>query len=296
MADIIHIDGPQGPLAAELIRVTAATDLVIIIPGSGATDRDGNSTAIGLHSDSYRLLAEALAANGIASLRIDKRGLFGSRKAIADPNAVTIAHYAQDVAQWVQRATQIAPQIWLAGHSEGGLVALVSAGQIHPPIAGLILLATAGRSIGPILIEQLAANPANRALMPELQAIIGELQAGRLVEPGEISAAVRPLFSSSLQKYMIDLIAHDPSVLAKNWPGPTLIVQGDNDMQIRFSDAELLAQAFVQSKLIRLHGATHMLKQAVPDDPYATYSDPALPLHDALISSVVAFIASGGKI
>jgi hypothetical protein len=69
--------------------------VVLIIPGSGPTDRDGNS-GLGVKASTYRLLAEALAERGIASARIDKRGMFASAGAVADPNHVTISDYAAD--------------------------------------------------------------------------------------------------------------------------------------------------------------------------------------------------------
>lgn len=142
LADTVQIPGPQGSLEAEMIAVEGAAHAVVIIPGSGPTDRDGNSAAMELASDTYKLLAEALAANGVASLRIDKRGMFGSVTAIPNPNAVTIADYADDARHWVEHASRLAPCIWIAGHSEGGLVALAAAQNAPKGLCGLILMAT----------------------------------------------------------------------------------------------------------------------------------------------------------
>jgi len=128
LAETIKIDGPLGPLSAEILPVQDADHVVVIIPGSGETDRDENPF------QTYRLLAEGLAKHGIASLRIDKRGLFDSAAAIQDPNDVTIADYAQDARDWAEHATTLAPCVWIAGHSEGGLVALVAARR---PLDGL---------------------------------------------------------------------------------------------------------------------------------------------------------------
>ena len=57
---------------------------MLILPGSGPTDRDGNNP-MGITAAPYRMLAEALATKGVSSVRIDKRGLFGSKAAIPDP-------------------------------------------------------------------------------------------------------------------------------------------------------------------------------------------------------------------
>src|SRR5688572_2979729 len=85
--------GPQGDLAGTLVDAGKAAPVVLIIPGSGPTDRNGNNP-LGVTAAPYRLLAEGLAGRGISSVRIDKRGMFGSKAAIPDANKVTIADYA----------------------------------------------------------------------------------------------------------------------------------------------------------------------------------------------------------
>ncbi|MFV0335835.1 MAG: alpha/beta hydrolase [Tropicimonas sp.] len=290
MAEPVHIPGPQGQLEAEMIAVQRAAHVVIIIPGSGPIDRDGNSPQMGLSTDTYRLLAEGFSEQGIASLRIDKRGFYGSAGAISDPNNVTIGAYAEDVRDWVAYASSVAPCVWLAGHSEGGLVALVAAQDAPENLCGLILLATSGRPTGQLMIEQLEANPANAPFMPEISAIVADLEAGQSRDPASVSAVLRPLFSAGLQRYMIDLFSYDPVEVAKEWNGPVLIVQGSEDMQVRPHDADLLAGALSQSKRINLVRGTHMLKAAVAGNPFATYADPSLPLYENLVPGIASFI------
>jgi hypothetical protein len=94
-----------GALAGTLTRPAGKTlATMLIIPGSGPTDRDGNNP-LGVAAAPYRMLADALAAQGVASVRIDKRGMFGS-KAAGDPHAATIAIYATDVTNCVIAARQ----------------------------------------------------------------------------------------------------------------------------------------------------------------------------------------------
>src|SRR5579872_4850595 len=52
----------------------APVPIVLIVAGSGPTDRDGNSPGLPGKNDAYKLLAAALAQRGIASIRYDKRG------------------------------------------------------------------------------------------------------------------------------------------------------------------------------------------------------------------------------
>lgn len=292
MAETVQIPGPLGPLEAELVAVPQAQDIVVIVPGSGPTNRDGNSPGGWLQSDTYRLLAEGLADRGIASLRIDKRGMFGSAGAIENANNVTVEDYASDVSAWVERAAEDAPCVWIAGHSEGGLVALVAALDPPEPLCGLILIATPGRLLGQVLIDQLEANPANGALMPELRGVVADLEAGRPRDPEALSEQIRPLFASGLQRFMMDLFSYDPAALSAAWPGPALVVQGDADSQIGMADAEALAAASPQRRTLRLEDGTHMLKVDVPGDRYATYTTRDLPLHPDLLDGLVAFITA----
>ena len=74
-ADTLPITTQSGAvsLAGTLERAEDPRAVALILPGSGPTDRNGNSVA-GINSDAYRLLAEGLAADGITTARIDKRG------------------------------------------------------------------------------------------------------------------------------------------------------------------------------------------------------------------------------
>jgi uncharacterized protein len=139
--------GPQGALAGTLLDSGKKAAVVLIIPGSGPTDRDGNNP-LGVTGAPYRLLAEALQAKGVSSVRIDKRGMFGSKAAVQDANKVTITDYASDVHSWIaaiQKQTG-SSCAWVLGHSEGALVALAAAQQ-PKGICGVILVSGAGRRL-----------------------------------------------------------------------------------------------------------------------------------------------------
>lgn len=149
----IQAAGPVGLLRGTLTSAQTPLNstLALIVPGSGPTDRDGNSP-YGLKTDTYKLLATGLSTLGISTVRIDKRGMYGSAKAIANPNQVTIDDYASDVHTWVStiRKQTGVKCVWLIGHSEGGLVSLVAA-QNSADICGLLLIASPGRELGGFL-------------------------------------------------------------------------------------------------------------------------------------------------
>lgn len=289
----IEAPGPSGPLAGTLIEAGAGAPVVLIVPGSGPTDRDGNNPMMGRPAP-YKLLAEGLAAEGVASVRVDKRGMFGSRAATPDPNQVTIGGYADDVHAWIAaiRARTGAACVWLLGHSEGGLVALAAA-QRREGVCGVILVAAAGRPLGTVLREQLNANPANAPVLGQAMAAIDSLEAGRKVDTAGMHPGLLGLFAPAVQPFLIDAFSHDPAKLAAAWPGPLMIVQGERDLQVAMADARALAAARPDAPLLVVPAMNHVLKAVAGEDRaanVAAYSNPSLPLAPGLAGQIAAFV------
>ncbi len=289
---LLHAPGPQGRLEGAFTAGRPEGPVLLLVPGSGPTDRDGNGGP-GLRPDTYRLLAEGLASRGIGTLRIDKRGLHGSRAAVPDAEAVTMADYAADVGNWVAtlRRETAARCIWLAGHSEGGLVVLLAA-QTVPDLCGLVLLATPGRPLGVVLREQLRAALPEGPVLAEAMAIIARLEAGQGL-PETISPALRPLFRPGIAGFLASLFALDPARLAAEARQPILVLQGERDLQVGRADAEALAGANPSARLVLLPEANHVLK-AVGDraDNLAAYADPDRPLAPGVLDAIAEFVAA----
>ncbi|MEM7445487.1 MAG: alpha/beta fold hydrolase [Pseudomonadota bacterium] len=292
----IEVDGPAGTLRGTLAGYAEneARPAILIVPGSGPTDRDGNNP-LGVEASSYRLLAEGLSEAGITTVRIDKRGMFGSAIAGLDPNAITIEDYGEDTNAWVR---QIIDQtgvdcVWILGHSEGGLVALV-AGQDGPDICGMILLAAPGRSMGDTIRAQLQANPANAPLIDDALSAIDLLERGESVDPSGMHPALQQLFDPAVQGFLINVMSFDPADLIAGYDGPVLVLQGDADIQIPVADAERLAGGREGVTLTILPNINHVLKSVTADDQagnLAAYSDPTLPLAPGIVEAIVDFIA-----
>lgn len=289
-AEEIRIPVQDAELQGSYLAPDAPGAVAVILPGSGPTDRHGNS-AQGLSTDAYRLLAQALLDQGIATLRADKRGIGQST---GDANAVTIALYAQDAGKWIAtaKARTALPCVWLIGHSEGGLVALELA-SARDDICGLVLLAAPGRPISQILLEQLRNVPALVPHKDALEKAMVSLIAGIPVPPQQLPGPLIAIFAPPVQPFLMDLFAITPTEQARDIALPTLVVQGTADLQIAPSDARALVEALPDGELFEVDGMTHVLKEALDDSRsgnLATYSDPTLPLAPGLVDRISAFV------
>jgi uncharacterized protein len=291
-AEEIVAQSPVGTLQGTLERPAGETRATaLILPGSGPTDRDANN-AMGLATDAYRLLAEALAGEGIATARIDKRGIGSS--AGRPGMEVSLAAYRQDTAAWIATLRQAtgADCVWLIGHSEGGLLAIDAAGLDH--VCGLVLLTTAGQPIGGLMREQVARQPGTEALLLALDTALEELMAGGRPDPATIPPALAPLFGEDSLDYLRELTLLDPAAALSETDLPVLILHGSADIQVPAREGDALAAARPDAARTVLRGMTHTLKQIADDADLAanmaSYTDPSVPLHGGLVPVVAGFI------
>lgn len=294
----IVAQGPVGSLGGTLLMPEGSSaPIVLIVPGSGPTDRDGNGP-LGLNASTYKLLAEGLAARGIATVRIDKRGMFGSTGAVADPNAVTAEDYATDINAWVNAIREQHPNtacVWMLGHSEGGLMVLLAGQDRNTETCGLILVASTGRPLGEVLRDQITPQLAGTPLLDQALAAIKALEAGQHVDASDVDPALQPLFNPAVQGFLISTFALDPAELIAAYPKPVLILQGERDLQVSVEDARRLEAAAPASRLVLLPHTNHVLKEVQSSDPaanIATYGDPGLPLAPGIIEAIADFVLS----
>lgn len=264
--------------------------IVLIIPGSGPTDLHGNNP-LGVESNVYQYLAEDLAAQGVSTVRVDKRGMFSSEGA-GDPNQVTVEIYAQDYSGWVNtiRTQTGTPCVYILGHSEGALMASAAANR-NENVCGQILVAGVGRSFGDVLREQLTAQPGGKLLMKKALANIEKLERGEKISDEDLDMISKQIFPSHVQDFLISLMQTDPSELAKMADVPTLVLQGETDIQTSVEDAKKLADA-TGGTLVILPGVNHILKDAPKGrlKNINTYKQPELPLSDGVVDAIVAFV------
>lgn len=283
----IALSTPTGSIYGALTAPASAPPypLVLIVAGSGPTDRDGNSGPV--RAGTYKLLAQALAASGIASVRYDKRGVGASAGAAASESELRFDTYVDDAVSWLRMlsADKRFSHLTIAGHSEGALIGTIAAEST--PIHALVTLEGAGRTAPAVLREQLQPK-LPPALYNQADAILTQLQSGRTVAnvPPELAALFRP----SVQPYLISWFTYDPAAEIAKVRAPIAIVQGTADVQVTMADAEALKRAAPAAQLVVVNGMNHMLKYA-PDHstPQATlkgYEDSTLPVDRQAIAAV----------
>jgi pimeloyl-ACP methyl ester carboxylesterase len=264
--------------------------IALIVPGSGPIDRNGNEMRLGVHTDCYKLLAAALAHNSIASLRYDKRGIAESAQAGQSESKLRLSDYVQDAAAWGRqlRADRHFSTLTVIGHSEGSLIGMLAAHDIHA--AGFVSIAGAGEPVPVLLRRQLKPKlPAD--LYAKATSIITSLEHGKTV--AKVPAALQALFGPSVQPYLISWFHYDPRQEIAKLTMPVLIVQGKRDLQVDVADARALAKAGPPAtKLVLIPKMNHVLKDVgrSRDDNMAAYKNPNLPIDPVLVGALDKFI------
>lgn len=284
----VNIDVEGGALIAALeLPPKTPSAVAIIVAGSGGTDKNGNS--VGMESNSYKMLAESLAAEGIATIRYDKRGIGENQGLVKDLNQITIDLFANDVENIVKYALQDErfSDVHIIGHSEGALLATLAARK--QKVDSIILLAGAGRSIDEVLIEQLSAQlPAN--LLEESKNVLTSLKAGKIVE--SVSKELEPIFSIPNQSYLVSWIKYNPVDELEKVDTKKYVVQGDTDIQVTETDWTELSK--VASESITIESMNHILKEAPAERAanVATYNEPNLSLHKDIAPTISRIISN----
>jgi pimeloyl-ACP methyl ester carboxylesterase len=285
------------PLWSELQKVPG----VVLVAGSGPTDRNGNNPLVPERIDLLKLIAELLARAGIASLRYDKRGIGGSTPRPAGPLEVQEQFFAWDnfvgdVAAAhgeLLRHDEIKPYATaLLGHSEGGLLALAAAKALSAKtmgvrrLHGLVLAATPGRPLADIVRAQISRNALSFA-DPAERTIAAILSTGRV--PADLPRDQQVLFPLHAGLFLQSALAFDPTKALKELDLACLIVQGAADRQVvPMADVQPLIDALGQrtahGEAVIVPGVSHNLKFITwPTDP--GFSGPLAPaVADKLVS------------
>ncbi len=275
-------------LSGSLISKSTQDPLVIIVAGSGPTDRNGNNP-LGVHSDTYLLLAEALAEDHISTFRYDKRGIGKSHAPNLKESDLVFTDFSNDVINIVKYFRKEGfSRIFIAGHSEGSLLGMLACEKEKAD--GYISIAGAGIPIGEILKKQLSGKVPGVS-DSTTNRIIDELGEGKT--PGQIPPMLMSVFRPSIQPYLISWMRIDPRKEIQKVGCPVLILQGTCDIQVSVDNATALFNAAGRKAEIKIiSGMSHVLKDAGQDckNEQLTYTDNALPVSKELVQDISDFV------
>ena len=267
---------------------------VLMIGGSGRSDRNGDDTKSGERTNDLKLIAEGLAAKGIGSLRTDKRGTAASAPAEPKPQDLRIGTYVDDAVSWARflRAQPGVRCVVILGHSEGAFIAALAAQKVKT--CGVVSVSGTSKDFGALVESQNALARRSPALIARTHEIILSLRAGKPV--ADVPPELKGVFGPDAVGYTRSMINLNPAAELAKVRAPVLIIQGDNDLQVGVDDAKALAAANPGSRLVIVPGMTHVMKLAAKDLPsnFKTYIDPTLPVAPEVVPAIVEFVRAIG--
>jgi len=283
-----NLDVDKGKIYGTLMmpKDREGSTVALIIAGSGPTDRNGNNSS--MKNNSLKMIAEALAKEGISSVRFDKRGIGESASLVEKEEDLVFEDYVNDVVGWIEKLKKDNRfnKVVVIGHSEGALIGAVAVNNTD--VDGFVSIAGVGYSAYETLERQLKAQ--SQQVFEICKPIMDELMKGNLVD--DVPEGLYSLFRPSVQPYLISWFKYDPVEEISKVEEPVLIIQGDNDIQITVEDANRLYEGNPESKFVIIEGMNHILKDAPEDREgnIATYSNPTLPLNERFVKELINFI------
>lgn len=268
-------------------KITKKTKLVIIIAGSGSTNRNGNQPEAFIFTNAYKYLGQDLAKNNIAVFTYDKRSIKLAKEKKLNEKDLNFEDFITDavsVLDYFKKENKF-KKILFAGHSEGSLIGMIAAKN---GVDGYISIAGAGESMDKTLVKQIEKNLPN--LLEKSKKYLDTLRMGKTFAMKDKEYAI--LFRESVQPYLISWIKYDPVKEIQNIHCPILILNGDKDIQVDVSNAEKLHKANSKSTLKIIPKMNHILKNIEGNETEnkASYSKGDLPLSETFVKEMIDFI------
>jgi pimeloyl-ACP methyl ester carboxylesterase len=288
--EAVALQTPTGEIQGSLLipDFESHMPVVLIIAGSGPTDRNGNQ--IMMPNNSLKILSESLRRNGIATLRFDKRGIGGSFIPGSKEDDLRFEDYVGDVRLWIDWLNKDSrfSEIIVAGHSEGSLIGML-ASQKNDKVHSFISIAGVALPADEALKEQMNNQPVEMKEM--IFPLLERLKKGELIP--DVPQTLYALFRPSVQPYMISWLKYDPQAEIKKLNIPVLILQGKTDIQVTAKHADLLSAAYPKAEKMLIENMNHVLKDCSSTDrteQLNTYTNPELPVNRELISAITRFV------
>lgn len=283
----IEITTAKGTLYGTLEKSNEKTgEVVVLIAGSGPTDRDSNSLVLPGRMDSFLQLSNALKDEGYTVFRYDKRTAGKSRDSFG-PHDMVFDDFVQDAILVVEEMENRGYQkIHLIGHSQGALIATLVAQQ--KSIASVTHLCGASVPIDEAFLRQLEVLP--KELYAEAEGIFARI--GRGEEIGVISEELESLFSDHMAPFMLNWMQYNPVEEALTVSAPILFVAGGEDSQVLEDSLDDFRVNFSDTDIQLIPNMNHVLKTVHSDrENQQSYQDPSYPLSPELVEAILEFYA-----
>jgi pimeloyl-ACP methyl ester carboxylesterase len=284
---------------------------VVLLNGSGSQDRDATIAGRAV----FGALASALAERGIASLRLDDRGVGGSDLVIPD-SPYDLANDAAAALEALNARSEIAACTGFLGHSEGGLIAFLAADAADPDF--ILSLAGMAGTMRETLYEQSealflasgagqAAADQNRALQDAMFAVMSDPDVedysaaitAALVERGFPAAAAEQQGAIWGQPFSIASLDLDPAAAMAAYDGPIHAIFGALDLQV-LPEANAArveaARGDLPTEVTVVPGVNHLFQAAetgLPDE-YATAPHAMSPEALGIIAEAMEGLITAG--
>ena len=216
--------------------------LVILVHGSGPNERDETLGQIKPFKD----LAEGLLKNGIASYRYDKRTFVNAGSL---PSNFTIDdEVTNDVLNIIQHFSNNDTfrnyKLYVIGHSLGAMMAPRIAKKSAHKISGIIMMAAPARKLSDLILEQtkyLDSLFPGKEQKEALRMTTHKLHYMHSPDFNE-SSPRDSLLLNQPASYWLSLKSYNQVNTVKRLSLPILILQGENDYQVRLTDFNIWKQ------------------------------------------------------
>jgi esterase/lipase len=266
-------------------KTSEAVPLAILIGDSGPIDRNGNQQM--MVNNSLRFLAEGLYENNIASFRYDKRIVKQMKRRILDEKKTNFADFITDavaVLEYLKNDKRFS-KIYIIGHGEGSLVGMIAAQR---DVNGFISIAGAGQAIDDLIVAQITKDAPG--LADNARTSFDDLRANGVAY--NYSEGIASIFRKEIQPFVFSWMQYNPKEEIAKLDIPILLINGDKDIQVQVSEAELLKAARPDAEYKIIANMNHVFKKIDGNDlenskSYNIYNLPVMP---ELINTITDFI------
>lgn len=265
--------------------------IVILLSGSGTSDRNGNNFSVPGRSDSLALLAKALASRSIASFRYDKRGS-GEAYSMAESGMnVSLDEHIEDAIRIVGDFIRsgLYSRIIVAGMNEGAWIGAAALNRLEEEglfADGLAALAVSGER--PLDLLQTSLEALSPALREEARSITEAILSDRLFP--EPSAQLADFFAPQRIRWLKSWLAFDPVREFAGVESVLLFIYGQKDLQVSRPAFEKLLDARPHAAARIIPSMNYALKQVDSEtENFDSFTNPEYPVPDALADLLAAF-------